>query len=299
VAGDIFPSIDGGAYGVAFFIALQPVATWRTWKLWRGETDLGIFTDRFARAAPVSIGFGWLFWGSGLVLLLAHGTARTVAALIWAVVTIVGLVLMTSVFYRGWPRAFVPPHMRERIGTAEELRSHERPLLRDEPDNWPGGAGSQGSVAVEPREAAIRRVYRDPWAVAGQSLALLIFFAVVAYFYFTEAVSPTTSAIMAGVVVVVGVPSLLAVVKADDEGIRVRTQMGRRARIRWSDIEGFELERGDDGKPHASASLRSGGTLELEPLEGVPLQPRKRRWDWAKRSIAGLSAQLQAARRAG
>ena len=84
-------------------------------------------------------------------------------------------------------------------------------------------------------------------------------------------------------------------VRADADGVEVLDQWGERVRLCWSEIERFNLERNERELPHAYARLTDGRILELEPLEGADLQPRRSRWRAAERSIENLNHRLEAA----
>ena len=264
-------------YALVFFVALWPLAAWQARKMWNGRIDREIYSYRRARAAPAAVWLGLPVFGLGLVLVLTHGTVRTVAALLWTVVMIVSLVLLCGLYYRGWPQALVPPPLRE--GAEADA---------DPPE-------PQQSVAVEPDAQASRRVYRDPRAVAFRLLALAIFLATEAFFI-VIGIQPVAMAALAAFTLILWVPVLRAAVTTDRDGLTVLTQRGRRSRVRWSEVERFELERTSEGQPEASVALKDGDTLELEPLGGVQMQPKRQRWEWAERSIAGLSAQLERSR---
>jgi hypothetical protein len=277
-------------------LLLLPFASRVAWKQWKGEeTTEDSFPDAFARGLPVAVMLGWPFFGLGFALItLPDGPVKSAIVAVEIVVLIAILVLLPSVYLFGRPRRLVPPHLRASIGTSEQWRSNFRPLVRR------GAGAAEEPVGdrreVEPSDDAVRAAYRDPWAIATRVGVLGIFLAIEAAFYFMDVTGDWKAAGLLGVTLVVWAGVLRAGVWADSQGLTVRNELRKQLRVSWPEIERFDLEVTDRGLPHASAILKNGDILELEPIEGVELQPKKRRREWAERAVAGLSAQLRTAR---
>jgi hypothetical protein len=288
--------MDPGLYALALMFLLLPFASWIAWKVWSGrDTALRFYSDQAARGLPVTVALMWLFCGLAVGLAIAHGVALAVIAAVEFVVLIAMLVLIPSVHLRGWPKRFVPPHLRISIGSPDEANWRVRSLVSS-PRERPGTQGQPHITMPESRPSAARSVYRDPWAVACRLVALLLFLAVEAYMFLTGISGPAFSAVFLVFTLILWVAVLRAGVLADADGVTVVTQLNKRVRLSWSEIERFELDRTTGDLPHACAVLKDGKMVSLEPLEGVEMEPKKRRWDWAERSIAGLSSQLDSAR---
>jgi hypothetical protein len=253
-------------FALVFMVAIWPLAAREAWKGWKGERG------GQSRETPLAIFAGGPFFGIGLAMVLTHGTVRTVLACVWIVVMLALLALLPALSFWGRPRFLVPPHLRSPSEGAE------LPPYQSE------------KVPVQPDDAAVRSSYRDPWALAVRLFALVIFLALEAGMFLVG-----IEYVAAGLVaftLFLWARVLRAGVSADATGITLRTERGTRTRVRWEDIDRFELE-SETGLPHVYAVLQDGEEIELEPLGGVEMEPKRRRWEWAERSVAGLSAQLR------
>jgi hypothetical protein len=153
-------------------------------------------------------------------------------------------------------------------------------------------------VAAADPDAAMTRTYRDPqllWLQAAVATVMLALGVGEVIIFWPRPVALLVL-VLIPVGVVLGARASRQGVRTDAEGLTVRDQWNDEERLRWDEIERFEVVRTD--RHVAVAQLRDGTKVTLEPLGGAPAQTAAHRQRWAEQSVEGLNDQLRRYREA-